>query len=71
MGGGKRTKFHRKTCEICGAIIEGTVGIDFQIVTHGRSEDYYHQKCIDRVWKGVTDVQGQDTDKRQQILGSG
>lgn len=66
MRGGKK-----KFCEICGGVIDGAMGIDFQIVNHGGKDNYYHQECIDIVWKGVTDVQGQDTEQRQQILGSG
>lgn len=45
-------KKKKRTCHICGVIIEGTPGHDFQYVKTGRGERYYCEKCAKMILKG-------------------
>lgn len=42
----------KKTCHICGNIVGGVPGIDFQYVKTGRGERYYCEKCAKMILKG-------------------
>lgn len=42
----------RKVCYVCGNLISGVPGSDFQYVKTGRGERYYCEKCAKMILKG-------------------
>lgn len=52
----------KMACNVCGNLVGGVPGADFQIVVNGRMK-YYCNKCLKDIW-GWGNVQGKDTKKK-------